>query len=110
MIRAKLPFDATTATAAQLSDPSYAAGPEIGALNSLHPRVKQCQQEALAALTPVAPAIVPVLSESYTAADGYVASLKGEKISWGAFNTLRKERAAALKDEITTILGQNASQ
>jgi hypothetical protein len=58
----------------------------------------------------VAPALVPVLSESYTAVDGYVASFKGGKISWGAFNTRRKERAAAAKDEIATILGQSASQ
>ena len=64
VIRAKLVLDATKATAEQLSDPSYATGPEIAALNTLHPRVKQCQQDALAALTPVAPAIVPVLSES----------------------------------------------
>jgi hypothetical protein len=110
VIRAKLVLDATKATAEQLSDPSYATGAEIAALNALHPRVKQCQQDALAALTPVAPAIVPVLSESYAAGDGYVASLEGGKISWGAFNTLRKERTAAAKDEIATILGQSANQ
>ena len=46
---------------------------------------------------------VPVLSKSYTAVDGYVASLNGGKISWGAFNTLRK-------DEIAVILSEGASQ
>lgn len=110
VIRSKLPFDATTATAEQISDPSYVTEPEIAALNALHPRAKACRQDLLAALTPVAPAIVPVLSKSYKASDGYVASLEAGKISWGAFTTLRKQRATAAKDEIAAILSQGAGQ
>lgn len=109
-IRGKLPFNAATATDEQLSDPSYVTGPEITAINALYPRVKVCQRDALAALAPVAPAIVPVLSQSYKAGDEHVAALEGGKLSWGAFTTLRKNRAVAVKDEIATLLAQAGSQ
>lgn len=110
LIRAKLPFNTATATQEQLSDPSYATGPEIAAITALYPQVKACQRDALAALSPVVPAIVPVLSESYKAGDDHVAALERDQISWGAFNSLRRERAVAAKDEITTILTEAANQ
>jgi hypothetical protein len=110
IIRAKLPLSGITATAEQLSDPSYATRPEIATIDALYPRIKVCQKEALAALSMAAPAIVPALSASYQTGDERVAALVGDKISWGSFNTGRKERALALNDEVATILRQGATQ
>jgi hypothetical protein len=99
-LRPHVPLDAREATLAQLSDPAFATGPEIAAIELLHPRVKACQKAVLDGLANTTPGAVPILARAYSANDDDTILLIQRKLSWGDRVKRGRDRALATQEAL----------
>ncbi len=105
VIAAKSPADPRDFTAAQLSDPVLPTESEAQAMRTLYPRLQACQRSALASLAASGAApVASVLSNAAAQSQVDAALIEERKIEWGAFNTVRKEHAARLKEELVAAV------
>lgn len=104
-IAGKDPMNVADLTAAQLSDASFATDEEIRALKALHPKIAACQRKIIAELAASAAAPVAPLFESvYEKNNAQLVLLEDRRITWGQFQTDRKERAEELVQELQTAI------
>jgi hypothetical protein len=96
------PSNPADLTGPVLSDPSFASGQEVEAVSALYPRLQACQKAAIDGFTrsPVAASVLPILTAASRRSDRQVELLEGRKITWGAFNTARKEHAGEMQEQL----------
>jgi hypothetical protein len=99
-LRPHLPLDPREATLAQLSDTTFATGPEIAAIEVLYPHLKACQKAALDGLANTTPGAVPILAKAYSAADDDTILLIQRKLSWGDRVKRGRDRALATQEAL----------
>jgi hypothetical protein len=99
-LRPHVPLDPREATLAQLSDTTFATGPEIAAIELLHPRLKACQKAILDGLANTTPGAAPVLAKAYSAADDDTILFIQRKLSWGDRVKRGRDRAIATQEAL----------
>ena len=104
-----LPFRIQDATQAQLDDPNVPTPQEAAAVRLLHPRVQGCYSQAWAQLAIYAPTVTPILSQANRDGEPDVALLANRQMTWGTFNTRRRDRNAhytvVVENEVRRLLG-----
>jgi hypothetical protein len=103
-IRRHAPYNATEITPAQLADTGLATDQEVVAIDFLLPRLRDYQQTLIQASTTAAPNLVPIMQTSIAAGEGDVSALKAHKMTWGEYNTHRRDRALKSQQQINAEL------
>jgi hypothetical protein len=107
-IRRHAPFKPADMTPSQGADPAFATPEEIAAIDGLLPPLRACQQAAVAATRTASPPAAPILEATYAAGEGDLSALKARSMTWGQFNTRRRERAEQMTQQLMAVL-QRAS-
>ena len=107
-IRRHAPFNATEASAAQLSDTAFASTDEITAINLLYPRLQECQKNTLLQMSTSMLVLVPILAQAYANTADRVTLLTEQKIDWGEYNKKGRDAALKFQNQALTAL-QNRS-
>jgi len=105
-IRMHSPYNPSEMTAAQLSDRAFATDSEIAVITALYPRLVECQQNVLNQLSTTMPTLVPVLSAAYATGAEEITLLKSRRLTWGDFNTRRKNRLVDFQARLSAELGK----
>ena len=109
-----VPFRIQEATQAQIADNAVPTLQEAAAVRNLYPRVQNCYSQAMAQLSIYVPTVANLLSHSYRDGEGDVALLGNRQMTWGAFNTRRRDRylhyAAVVQNEVQRLVGQAQQQ
>jgi hypothetical protein len=95
-----IPADIGAVTARQLADPAFVTPQEIAAIGATHPRLQQCREALLGALTRAEPLLVPILNTAFAKSDGDLAALVERKIAWGEYARRLRGRAAQTRSLI----------
>jgi hypothetical protein len=99
------PMDPKDLTAEHLSDPTFPTDAQSKALADLHQRIAACQAKTIAELSASAAApVAPLFEATYAENARQVQLLEDRKITWGQFNTSRKERGEVLLEKIKTAI------
>jgi hypothetical protein len=103
-IRRRVAFIPAETTPAQLADPALASAQEIAVADTLVHKLRGCQQAAIRGLSASAPPIVPIIQSTIAATEGDLTLLKAGKMTWGEYNTRRRDRAFHMQEQVTTEL------
>jgi hypothetical protein len=108
-LAAREPFLANAPSQAQLANSSFATDDEIAAFNAVTPQQEQCQKTAITAFSTSAPAAVRIFSATMTATASDRDMLKARRITWGQYNTRRRDHAIAAQAQLAAALGGGQS-
>ena len=103
-IRRHLSFKPIDATPEQLSDPSFANGQEIRAIDNVYVKLRPCQKRLLSQLSLAAPSLVPLFSTDFADEAQRVTLLKEHKITWGELATERKNEAISMQQKMSAVI------
>src|SRR5262249_6217098 len=70
------------------------------AIGVTHPRLQQCREALLSALTRAEPLVVPLLNAAFAKSDADLASLVERKIAWGEYARRLRDRAVQMRSLI----------
>lgn len=105
-IRLHSPYNPAETTPEQLADRAFVTDSEIAIIGALYPRLVECQQNTLRQISTPMPSLVPMLSAQYATGAEEITLLKSRKLTWGDFNTRRKNRLVDFQARLTAELGK----